>query len=32
MADMEHPMTEIPTDYCWGYLAGQEVGRLATSV
>ena len=32
MADMEHPMTEIPTDSCWGYLAGQEVGRLATSV
>ena len=25
-------MTDIPTDSCWGYLAGQEVGRLATTV
>jgi len=31
MADMEHPMTEIEEDTCWGYLASQEVGRLATA-
>lgn len=31
MADMENPMTEIEEDTCWGYLASQEVGRLATA-
>ncbi|MEL4503970.1 pyridoxamine 5'-phosphate oxidase family protein [Luteococcus sp. H138] len=31
MADMENPMTEIQEDTCWGYLASQEVGRLATA-
>lgn len=31
MADMENPITEIPEDTCWGYLASQEVGRLATA-
>ncbi len=32
MADKETPITPIPTDSCWGYLASQEVGRLATTV
>ena len=31
MADMDNPMTEIEEDTCWGYLASQEVGRLATA-
>lgn len=28
MADNNVPITVIPEDSCWGYLASQEVGRL----
>ena len=31
MADMNSPVTIIPEDSCWGYLASQEVGRLGVS-
>ncbi|MGO4958064.1 pyridoxamine 5'-phosphate oxidase family protein [Luteococcus sp. Sow4_B9] len=31
MADKDTPMTDISEDTCWGYLASQEVGRLATA-
>lgn len=31
MADMENPITPLEEDTCWGYLASQEVGRLATA-
>ena len=31
MADNESPVTIIPEDSCWGYLASQEVGRLGVS-
>lgn len=32
MADTTNPITVVPEDACWGYLASQEVGRLVTSV
>lgn len=32
MAENTSPVTTIPEDACWGYLASQEVGRLATAV
>ena len=28
---MNSPVTIIPEDSCWGYLASQEVGRLGVS-
>ena len=31
MADNESPVTIIPEESCWGYLASQEVGRLGVS-
>ena len=31
MADMDNPITVIEEDTCWGYLAANEVGRLATA-
>lgn len=30
-ADNESPVTIIPEESCWGYLASQEVGRLGVS-
>lgn len=31
MADNASPISIIPEDSCWGYLASQEVGRLGVS-
>lgn len=31
MSEKESPMSAIPEDSCWGYLASQEVGRLGVS-
>lgn len=31
MADNDTPISVIPEDSCWGYLASQEVGRLGVS-
>ena len=31
MPDIESPISVIPEDSCWGYLASQEVGRLGVS-
>ena len=31
MADNSSPISVIPEDSCWGYLASQEVGRLGVS-
>ena len=32
MSDSTSPVTDIPEEACWGYLASQEVGRLVTAV
>lgn len=32
MADNTTPITVVPEDACWGYLASQEVGRFVTAV
>ncbi len=31
MSENESPISVIPEDSCWGYLASQEVGRLGVS-
>lgn len=31
MAEQQSPISIIPEDSCWGYLASQEVGRLGVS-
>lgn len=32
MSESSNPVTDVPEEACWGYLASQEVGRLVTAV